>query len=306
MPEPVRISIVIPTFRRPAALAKALGSVLALAPFADATEVVVVDNDADRTALATVRALSAGAPIAVRYVAEPAAGVANARNAGVRAADGDFIAFLDDDETASADWLPQALAVQRRFDADTVFGPVIAEIPEDAPHRAYLQRFFSRLGPDADQAIPGYYGCGGALVRKAALPDQTSPFSPERNLIGGEDDLLFGEMKRRGARFAWAATAAVIEHPAPQRLTLTYALRRAFAYGQGPASDAWAAGPKHWPMAPVWMARGAAQAVAFGALAALRWATRAEGRAEALDGAAKGLGKLLWFPPFKIAFYGQV
>ena len=306
MHEPVMISIVIPTFKRPAALARAVKSVLALAPFSDDVELVVVDNDAARSARSTVGELAVSAPILVRYVYEPAAGVANARNAGVRAARGDFIAFLDDDETASRYWLPRALSVQDRFGADVVFGPVIAEIPEGAPHRAYLQRFFSRQGPPKDQAIPGYYGCGGALVRKAALPDQNAPFSPERNLIGGEDDLLFGEMKRRGAKFAWAASAWVVEHPAPQRLTLRYALRRAFAYGQGPASDAWAAGPARWPMAPVWMAWGALQAIGYGAIAAARWALRKDGRAEALDGAAKGLGKLLWFPPFKIAFYGQV
>jgi GT2 family glycosyltransferase len=298
------ISVVIPTFRRPDALARALESVLAHASRGGSVEVVVVDNDARRSAAPTVSALQVAATLPIRYVHEPAAGVANARNAGVAAARGRFIAFLDDDETATAEWLPEALAVQRRFDADVVFGPVCAALPEGVPHSAYLQRFFSRLGPAQDRALDSYYGCGGAFIRRQSLPAYL-PFSPERNRIGGEDDLLFGQMQGRGARFAWAARAAVIEHPAVERLTLAYTLRRAFAYGQGPASAAWAGGPRHWGLAPLWMGWGALQAVGFGAVAAVKWALSADDRAEALDRAAQGLGKLLWFPPFKIAFYGQ-
>jgi succinoglycan biosynthesis protein ExoM len=303
----IRVSVVIPTFHRPDSLARALRSVLAQSPVPEGVEAVVVDNDSEGGAAAIVAAiaLAADSPFPLRYVAEPAAGVAYARNAGIRAARGDLIAFLDDDETASPSWLAGLLAAQAKFDADAVFGPVRAEAPAETPHRAYLQRFFSRVGPQVSQTIAGYYGCGCSLVRRAALPDPAQPFSASRNRIGGEDDLLFGEMKQRGARFAWAAEALVTEHPEPRRLTLRYALKRAFAFGQGPSSAAWAAGPVGWPMTPVWMAWGAVQAVAYGLLAALRWAVHSEGRAEALDHAARGLGKLLWFPPFKIAFYGE-
>ena len=303
MPEPVIVSVVIPTFRRPESLDRALRSLLAMRDIPPGVEVVVVDNDIGGSAARTVAILAKGAPLPIRYVHEPAAGVANARNAGVLAARGELIAFLDDDETASPEWLVRLVEAQARFQADAVFGPVVAAIPEGAPHRDYLQRFFSRTGPEASQVIDGYYGCGASLVRRGALPDPAQPFSAARNLIGGEDDLLFGEMKRHGARFAWAVDAWVHEHPETQRLTLGYALKRAFAFGQGPSSDAWAAGPRSWPMAPVWMAWGALQAVTYGLLAAVR---PAGDRAETLDRAARGLGKLLWFPPFKIAFYGQV
>ena len=60
----------------------------------------------------------------MHYVHEPAAGVANARNAGMTQATGGLIAFLDDDEEASPGWLAALIEAQRRFDADVVFGPV--------------------------------------------------------------------------------------------------------------------------------------------------------------------------------------
>ena len=52
------------------------------------------------------------------------------------------------------------------------------------------------------------------------------------------------------------------------------------------------------------MAVGAAQTVLFGLVAAAKWVARTPDRADALDRAARGLGKLLWFPPFKPRFYG--
>jgi hypothetical protein len=53
-----------------------------------------------------------------------------------------------------------------------------------------------------------------------------------------------------------------------------------------------------------WMTVGLVQTVAFGAVAGLKWLAHRPDRAEALDRAVRGLGKLLWFPPFKPRLYG--
>ena len=296
------VSVIIPTLRRPASLARALESV---ARQDVACQVVVVDNDPQGSAAPVIERMAAPPNLDLSYVASPVVGVANARNAGVAASRGEFIAFLDDDEEAGPGWLAGLLQVQAETAADIVFGPVRGHPPEGLPHGAYLSTFFSRVGPASSGPIDGYYGCGNSLLRRAALPRPAEPFAAERNHIGGEDDLLFSEMKRAGARFAWAAGAWVLEHPEPARLNLGYALRRAFAYGQGPASDCWAAGPPRWAMIPVWMGYGALQALVFGAAGLAQWALHAPGRAFTLDKAARGLGKLLWFPPFKIGFYGS-
>ena len=298
------VSIVIPTMRRPEPLAAAMTS--ALAQMFEGAELVVVDNDPEGSAAAQVAALDEGAAMPVRYIHAPEPGVANARNAGVAAARGPLIAFLDDDEIAPPGWLAALMAVQAALNADAVFGPVRARLP-DGPvaHRDYLTRFFSRLGPAEASVIADAYGCGCSLVRRAALPHTEHPFSMERNAIGGEDDLLFGQMKAAGARFAFAPDAWVWEVPEPARLTLAYALRRAFAFGQGPCSAAAAKGPVRWPLIPLWMAVGVAQLVGHGARAAVEAVIGAPQRADSLDRAARGLGKILWFSPFKIGFYGQ-
>lgn len=291
------VSIVIPTFRRPQQAAAAARSALAQRARVG-FEIVMVDNDPDGAALDTLRALG------VTVIHEPRAGVANARNAGLKAARGEFIAFLDDDETAPESWLGELLRVQKATNADAVFGPVhtkLAGAPRD--HHEYFEAFFARDPGHAEGPINAYYGCGCSLVRRAALPS-AEPFSVERNEIGGEDDLLFQTMQANGATFAWAPGAMVFETPDPSRVTLAYTLRRAFAYGQGPATKAWSGKRKDIPAIAFWMAVGAVQTVVFGAVAFGSFVGKTPRRAFAYRRFIEGVGKLLWFPVIKPRFYG--
>lgn len=301
------VSIVIPTQRRPEGLAMAVASALAQTGIDLATvELVVADNDQVPSAQAAIETAATTAPFPVTYVHEPAAGVANVRNTALATARGGLIAFLDDDQEAPAGWLAALLASQRETGADVVFAPVHARAPAHVTtHRAYFERFFSRLDDAPAGLIPHFYGCGNSLLRRAALPGGARPFSVERNQIGGEDDLLFGTMQAAGARFAWAPDAWVWEDPVPSRLTLRYTLARAFGYGQGPTEHSWSSTPRDLAGVVKWMLVGVAQTGLYGPVAVAKWALRRPDRAEALDRAARGLGKTFWWGPFRLNFYGR-
>jgi succinoglycan biosynthesis protein ExoM len=299
------VSIVIPTQRRVGPLARAVRSTFAQTGAGAVLELIVVDNDAVDSAHETVKTLAAEAPFPVRYVHEPRPGVASARNAAMARAAGAFVAFLDDDEEAQPDWLAALLTVQAACDADVVFGPVRTRLPDNVmEHRDYLERFFARIDSASAGLIDHYYGCGDSLLRLSALPDPKHPFSEDRNHSGGEDDLLFFEMRGRGARFAWAPDAWVWEDPDPARLSLNYTIRRAFAYGQGATVECATATPPDRIGVAGWMIQGVFQAGAFGFLALLQWLIRAPRRAFTLERAARGLGKTLWWGPFEMRFYG--
>lgn len=294
------VSIIIPTFRRPDRAVDAARSALAQACDA-AFEVVLIDNDPAGSALSSLRAMNDPRIVVLH---EPRAGVANARNAGLRAATGGLIAFLDDDEIAPATWLAELLRVQTTHNADAVFGPVrtrLASPPRD--HEAYFNAFFARDPGHAEGPISVFYGCGCSLIRRAALPS-AEPFSSARNEIGGEDDLLFQTMEAAGASFAWAPAAWVWETPEPSRVTLAYTLRRAFAYGQGPATKAWTGPKRDLRAIAFWMSVGLAQTAVYGAAALGSFLGKTPRRAFAYRKFVEGLGKLLWFPIIKPRFYG--
>ncbi len=98
------VSVVIPTRERPSLLLRAVRSVLAQS--VRQFEIVVVLDGADS---ATETALQTVEDSRLRIEALPAPrGPAAARNAGVRAARAELIAFLDDDD----EWHPEKLRIQ--------------------------------------------------------------------------------------------------------------------------------------------------------------------------------------------------
>lgn len=99
------VTVIIPTYNRSLLVREAVGSVLAQENAAP--EVIVVDDgSSDDTAAALTPYGSA-----IRIISQPRAGVSAARNAGIRASSGEWLAFLDSDDL----WLPQKLRIQLAF-----------------------------------------------------------------------------------------------------------------------------------------------------------------------------------------------
>lgn len=98
----MNFSVVIPTRRRPRQLSRCLDSIAALDYPRAEFEVVVVDDGGGLPADLIERARRA---IAVRLVTQEHFGPATARNRGVAAAVGTWIAFTDDDCTVDRGWL---------------------------------------------------------------------------------------------------------------------------------------------------------------------------------------------------------
>src|SRR4051812_47208835 len=104
------VSVVIPTCGNELVLDRCLRSVLACGR---ADDIVVVDNRPDDRSTRAFLDRCYGDVTAVRYVAERRPGLSYARNAGISAATGDVITFLDDDVVADRhvlDRLVQAFA----------------------------------------------------------------------------------------------------------------------------------------------------------------------------------------------------
>src|SRR5258708_39467781 len=93
------VSIVVPTINRPKMLAEALASVRAQ-NFTD-YEIIVVSNGENDEMCRQSREAAAGCI----YLELDHGNVSAARNAGIAQANGEWIAFLDDDDL----WLPHKL-----------------------------------------------------------------------------------------------------------------------------------------------------------------------------------------------------
>ena len=125
----IEISVVVPTYRRPEHLRKTVFSCIAQKYLEGKFEIIIVDNDEHASARSTVRTITEETKIPILYLQEARAGISWARNAGVAAASGRFIAFLDDDEFATPEWLNSLWTTILTSGADIAFGPVIPRFP---------------------------------------------------------------------------------------------------------------------------------------------------------------------------------
>lgn len=97
------ISIILPTYQRAHFIAKAFASI------AEQTyqhwELIIVDDGSMDDTESIVKALSAQSKNAIHFIKQPNQGPAVARNTGIKAAQGKYLAFFDSDDL----WLPHHL-----------------------------------------------------------------------------------------------------------------------------------------------------------------------------------------------------
>lgn len=122
-------SVIVPTCDRPDMLAKCLHCLAAEAQgiAADRYEVIVADDGSEVRA---VDALGARYPW-VRWVSGPQRGPAANRNAGARAARGEWLAFTDDDCLPDRGWLGALMRVGANPDAVVLEGRTVAPGPRE-------------------------------------------------------------------------------------------------------------------------------------------------------------------------------
>ena len=206
-----RVSVVICTKDRPDNLTRAVASVRASGDAGRDAEIVVVEE------------VEAPRPVpGVRYVHLPPMGLGfgYARNVGVREAQGDILAFIDDDCVAEAGWLESLTAPL--CDDPKVLGVAGAVLVRDCNLIGYAENILGFPGGGlryrdgaGGRVVPTRHlsSCNCAYRREAIL--QAGGFV-EGARLGGEDFLLAEKVSALG--FCVYAPEAVVYHRPRGRL----------------------------------------------------------------------------------------
>lgn len=243
------VSVVIPTRNRPASALETLRSVLRSRYPSDRFEVIVVDNGSgedERVSLPEAESSGAGR---VRLLQEEAPGGSNARNAGLHAAEGEIVAFTDDDVLVDRDWLASLV---RAFDRDERVGgaaglTVARELETPAQvwyegfasaERGFEQRVLDRRDPPPDRPLfpftIGDLGSGENFAFRRELLVELGGFDPALGTatatLGGEDvEAMFRVLL--ADRQVIYEPEAIVRHAHPREFEQFE--RRVWGYGVG-------------------------------------------------------------------------
>ncbi|MFU8881062.1 MAG: glycosyltransferase [Rhodobacterales bacterium] len=227
----VSIDVLICTFRR-ASIRDTLQSIaLQDVPGHIRLRVVVADNDDTPSAQSLIADMAGGFPHPLHYLHAPARNISIARNACLDHATADWVAFIDDDETAPPGWIAALLAAAQESQTDAIFAPAIALYPQNAPGWITARDYHSNIPVRRGGQVQTGHTCN-ALLRWAGTAWESTRFDLARGQSGGEDTAFFFAIARQGARFEASDTAPVHEHVAPARLTFGWLFRRKLRMGQ--------------------------------------------------------------------------
>ncbi len=226
-------TVAICTRNRAALMEEAARSVLA--QIRKDTDLLIVDNGSTDHTGSVAASLRAANPV-VSVWREERPGVAHARNTALAKARGEFVIFLDDDETAEPGWLAAyagfILQHQER-PLGCVGGPAVPWFEAAPPSWIDPAHFGLDLGEPA-RILTGVnsLGAGNSAYRKSAV-QQCGGFCPA--LARHEDSELNTRLQLAGYE-VWWLPGARIQHRIPlSRLTLIQQSRQAFSEGRSAA-----------------------------------------------------------------------
>ncbi|MDF2925320.1 MAG: glycosyl transferase family protein [Paenibacillaceae bacterium] len=239
-PESPSLSIIICTYNRADLLLLTLEAVAVL-PGIEDTEVLVIDNNSrDHTEEMTRKFILDHEHMKLRYVFESRQGLSAARNSGIRHAQADLVAFLDDDAIPERDWILTITDTFRRVPDVQAMGGVIRPRFETRRPDWLIKPFelpytIVDLGSRVMEYPGQLHPCGANMAfRKSVFASLSFPLELGRvgsALISGEETWLFNALKKKGSRILYHPAMAV-EHFIPaSRLTPDWIAKRYYYQG---------------------------------------------------------------------------
>ena len=236
----MEVSVILATYNRAASLRVTLESLLKVEVPAGLTwELLVIDNNSSDATREAIDEFSKRAGFCVRYIFEGRQGRSAALNAGITQAQGQIIAFTDDDVILHPEWLLHLKATFDRFDCAAVAGRVVPLWSHPKPEwlemedQLAITRF--ELGDEIREIHFPPLGANSAF-RKDVF-ERHGVFRLDLGVSGNKhtitcDDTEFGErLVRAGEKIVYCPTAIVYHPVDPERATKKYFLSWYFYNG---------------------------------------------------------------------------
>ena len=239
----LELSLVIATYNRAEQLMTTLSSVAAQSKASALWECIIVDNNSSDDTKQRVESFIAEHPrLNLIYHFESKQGLSHARNAGIERAKGNIIAFIDDDERITPDFVGAYISLfEKHPTAMAAGGKIIAEYPTGRP--AWMSHYTERpiANPmdfgDYIRTFPkGRIPGGGNMAMRRELFERVGLFNTTlgrtgKSLIGGEESDLFERIAEAGMESLYTPRAVMYHIIPAEKLTDSYFERLCYNTG---------------------------------------------------------------------------
>jgi hypothetical protein len=218
-----KISVIICSYNGHATLSECLESAMALC-YPD-FEIIVVD-DGSTDSLEGIAGQSPG----VIYIRQEHSGLSVARNRGAREAQGEILAYTDDDCVVDEDWLHYIAAAFEKNEFAAVGGPNIAPPPANRTEACVASAPGCPAHVLIDDRIAEHLpGCNLAVTREAF--EKVGGFAPEYTAAGDDVDFCW-RLQAAGFLIGFCPPAMVWHR---RRISIMGYLRQQTGYGRAEA-----------------------------------------------------------------------
>jgi glycosyltransferase involved in cell wall biosynthesis len=231
----VRISVIIPTYNRSESLRKTLQSLEVISVSSEITwELIIVDNNSADQTKKVIQETRQKQNLPLRYIFEAKQGVSHARNAGIEAANGEILAFTDDDCIVDRDWL---LLLHQEFSADAALYGVggRVELYDSRDKTVTIRPFRERIAFNGiDQLFYLIAGCNMAFRREVF--DIVGRFDPDFSGTGGlvaDDTDFIYRVFRHGFKIVYSPEVLIYHNHGRRTDEQIHALKKGYLRGRG-------------------------------------------------------------------------
>ena len=236
------LSLIISTYNNAVSLERTLNSVAKQDADKSIWECVVVNNNStDDTAERVAKFAKEHTEITIRLVEEPQQGLSYARNRGIVESKGQFLAFIDDDETINEGFVSAYIDLFRNHGAFVGSGAL--KVCYDSGRPKWMSHYTEKmianpldLGNEIITITSSITPTGGNMAFNREVFNLYGNFDTSlgrkgKELFGGEENDMFDRVRNLGERVFYTPHAIAYHHIADHKLTPDYFEKLSYGVG---------------------------------------------------------------------------